>query len=39
MKTKNLLGMLMLFLLTGFFLSACCDNEKNNKITPEDMNN
>lgn len=29
----------MLFLLTGFFLSACCDNEKNNKITPEDMNN
>ena len=39
MKTKNLLGMLMLFLLTGFFLSTCCDNEKNNKITPEDMNN
>lgn len=39
MRIKYLFGILMLFLLTEFCLSACCADEKNNKIISEEINN
>ena len=37
MKTKEILGILMLFLCTFSFISCDDDNEQTNELTPEDF--